>query len=74
MPDKLSKNQAGLIECFKFLKLNQEAIVTIMLLIPKDDQIAEMAEFLLENPEATEPELLKKAVEISDNNTNDNIG
>lgn len=66
MANQLSEAQVNLIECFKFLKINQETIVTIMLLIPRDDQIAKMAEFLSENPNATESELLKMAMEIED--------
>ena len=66
MANKLSEAQASLIESLKFLKLEQDAIVVIMLLIPKDEQIAEMAEFLLENPKATEADILKKATEISE--------
>ena len=50
----------------EFLKLDQEAIVAIMLLIPKEEQIAEIAEFLLENPNATQSDILKKATEISE--------
>lgn len=65
MANQLSYAQANLIECFKFLNLKQETIVGIMLLIPKDEQIAEMAEYLLENPKATESQLLKKATDIS---------
>ena len=65
MANQLSEAQANLIECLKFLKVKQDAIVAIMLLIPKDEQIATMAEYLLENPKANEPEILKKATEIS---------
>lgn len=67
MTNKLSKAQSDMIECLKFLKLDQEAIVAIMLLIPKEEQIAEMAEFLVENPDATQSDILKKAVDISEN-------
>ena len=66
MANQLSEAQANLIECLKFLKLEQDAIVAIMLLIPKDEQIATMAEYLLENPKATESDILKKATEISE--------
>lgn len=66
MTNKLSKAQSDMIECLKFLKLDQEAIVAIMLLIPKYEQIAEMAEFLLENQNATQSDILKKAVDISE--------
>ena len=66
MTNKLSKAKSDMIECLKFLKLDQEAIVAIMLLIPKEEQIAEMAEFLLETPNATQSDILKKAVDISE--------
>ena len=65
MGNKLSEAQASLIECLKFLKLEQDTIVVIMLLIPDDEQIASMAGYLLENPRATESDILKKATEIS---------
>ena len=66
MMNQLSEAQANLIECLKFLNLEQDAIVAIMLLIPKDEQIATMAEYLLGNPQATESDILKKATEISE--------
>ena len=66
MANKLSKAQANLIDCLKFLKLEQDTIIVIMLMIPKDEQIAKMAEFLLDNPKASESEILKKATEISE--------
>ena len=66
MENQLSQAQTNLIECLKFLKINQEEIVAIMLMIPKDEQIAEMAEFLLNNPEATQQEIMEKALEISE--------
>ena len=66
MANQLSEAQASLIECLKFLKLEQDAIIVIMLLIPKDEQIAIMAEYLLENPKATESDILAKAQEITE--------
>lgn len=66
MEKGLTEAQSDMIECLNFLKLDKNAIVVIMLLIPKDEQIAEMAEFLLENPKATESDILKKAVDISE--------
>lgn len=66
MMNKLTEAQASLIECLKFLKIDRDAIVVIMLMIPKDEQIAEMAEFLLENPQATESDMLGKALELSE--------
>ena len=66
MANQLSEAQANLIECLKFLKVSQESIVGIMLMIPKDEQIAEMANYLLENPKAQESEIIKKAIEIDE--------
>ncbi len=66
MANQLSQAQASLIECFKFLKIKQDAIVAIMLLIPKDEQIAKMAEYLLANPKVTETQILEKAMEIAE--------
>ncbi len=65
MANQLSEVQADLIECLKLLKVKQDAIVAIMLLIPNDEQIATMAEYLLENPKATESEILEKALELT---------
>ena len=65
MANQLSEAQANLIECLKFLKIKKDAIVATMLLIPKEEQIATMAEYLLQNPKATEAKILKKATEIS---------
>lgn len=64
MENQLSEAQANLIECLKFLKISQETIVGIMLMIPKDEQIAEMANYLSDNPKASESEILKKTTEI----------
>ena len=66
MANQLSEAQVNLIECFKFLKVKQETIVTILLLIPENDQIASMAEFILGNMNATESELLEMAIKIAD--------
>ena len=67
MDKRLSEAQANLIECLKFLKVKQENIVGIMLMIPQDRQIAEMAEYLSNNPKTTESGILAKAIEISRN-------
>ena len=65
MAKLLSEAQANLIECLKFLKIKQEKIVGIILMIPQDRQIAEMAEYLSNNPKTTESEIFAKAIEIS---------
>ena len=65
MPNQLSQMQANLIECLKFLKIKQDTIVAIMLLIPRNEQIAMMAEYLLQNTNPTESEILDKAQEIA---------
>ena len=66
MGTELLQTQANLIECLKFLKVNHETIKAIMLMIPQDNQISKMASWLLENPRATEQEILKQAVVISE--------
>ena len=65
---QLNNSQAQLVECLKFLKVSQENIVGIMLLVKTDEQISEMADFLMTNPKATSSEILSKAVGISDKN------
>ena len=66
MEHQLTTAQETLIECLQLLGLEATAIITIMLMIPEDEQIAEMAEYLLKNPKATESDILKKAVDISE--------
>lgn len=65
MEKQLSEAQANFIECLKYLKIDKDAIITIMLLVPQDEQIADLAEYLLEHPLATESDILHKAMEIS---------
>ena len=65
MENKLTEAQANLINCLKFLKFKRDTIIAIMLMIPQDEQIAEMADYLLSNPQATESDILEKAIEIS---------
>ena len=65
MLKQLTESQANLIECLNFLKEKQENIVGMMLMIPQDEQIAEMAEYLSNNPKSTESDILAKAIEIS---------
>lgn len=65
MENKLTEAQANLINCLKSLKFKRDTIIAIMLMIPQDEQIAEMADYLLSNPKATESDILEKAIEIS---------
>ena len=65
MKKQLSQAQANLIECLKYLEIDKDAIITIMLLVPKESQIADLAEYLLEHPLATESDILHKAIEIN---------
>lgn len=67
---ELSQSQIDFIQCLRFLELEEQAIVAIALMIKTDEQIAEMAEFLLSHPEATQSDLLRVAVEISDSTEN----
>ena len=63
---RLTEAQEILIDCLKFLKVRKEMITGIMLMIPKDDQIADMAEFLSKNQDATEEEIVEMALELSE--------
>ena len=64
--EKLSEAQAILIDCLKFLKISEDGILIILMLIPSDKQISEMADFLLNHRGATEDEIIEKALEISE--------
>lgn len=66
MVNQLSEAQASLIECLKFLGVTRRTITAIMLLIPEDHQIAEMADFLMRNKNAEESQMLEMAVQISE--------
>lgn len=65
MKKQLSQAQANLIECLKYLEIDKDAIITIMLLVLKEAQIADLAEYLLEYPLATESDILHKAMAIN---------
>lgn len=65
MKKQLSQAQANLIECLKYLEIDKDAIITIMLLVPKEAQIADLAEYLLAHPSATQSDILHKAMEIN---------
>ena len=71
MEGRFSDAQEKLIECLKFLKLSPNAAIAVMLLVKTDGQIAEMADFLLQNPDARESDILKAATDINERTTND---
>ncbi len=62
----LTDAQKRLIECLKFLKVEDERIIGIMLLVKTDEQISAMADYILKTPTATSSMILEKGVEISD--------
>jgi hypothetical protein len=64
MSDQLSEMQETLIEYLKSLNYEQETILLIMLLIPKDAELALLAQYLLENPQATDSDIIQKAMDI----------
>lgn len=66
MTNELSKAQEMLIGCLKALGVSLDGVKVIMLLIPEDWKIAEMADFLLNNREATENEIIEEAIRISE--------
>ena len=49
MEYKPSQAQSAFLECLMALGMSKDGIMVIMLLIPEDWQIAEMADFLLKN-------------------------
>ena len=57
---ELSKAQEMLIICLKALGVSLDVVKVIMLLIPEDWRIAEMADFLLKNKDAKETKSLRK--------------
>lgn len=63
---ELSKAQEMLIICLKALGVSLDGVKVIMLLIPEDWQIAEMADFLLKNKDAKETEIIEEAIRISE--------
>ena len=60
----LSQKQKDLINCLKYLKIEDDAIVVILLNVKKDYQISQLAEFLLLNNNASQSQIIKKAIEI----------
>ena len=62
---ELSTNQKNLIQVLKYLKLEEDAIIGIVLSLKSDNQIADMAEYLSANPRATQSQILAKSVELS---------
>ena len=62
---QLSEMQKNLIQCLKYLKLEEDAIVVIMLSLKEEDQMAELADFLMNNQESTQGQILEKVMEIS---------
>ena len=63
---ELSKAQEMLIMCLKPLGVSLDGVKVIMLLIPEDWQIAEMADFLLKNKDAKETEIIEEAIRLSE--------
>lgn len=63
---ELSKAQEMLIMCLKALGVSPDGVKVIMLLIPEDWRIAEMADFLLKNKDAKETEIIEEAIRISE--------
>ena len=66
MEYKPSQAQAAFLECLMALGMSKDGIMVIMLLIPEDWQIAEMADFLLKNKDAKETEIIEEAIRLSE--------
>ena len=63
---ELSEAQEVLIEGLLFLGICADVIKGVVLLLPENWQIAEMATFLLNNKDAKESEILEEALRISE--------
>ena len=63
---QLSEAQQNLIKCLKFLKLEEDVIILIIILLKDDNQIAKIAEFLDYNPNATQGQIIEQAIKISE--------
>ena len=50
----------------KSLMLSKDGTIAIALMLQEDNQMIEMVEYIKNNPNATESEILKKAVEINE--------
>lgn len=66
MTNELSEAQEMLIGCLKALEVSLDGVKVIMLLIPEDWMIAEMADYLLKNKGAKENQIIEEAVRISE--------
>lgn len=65
MNQELNESQKILIQCLCALNCQEETITAIILLLSTEEQISEMADFLLNNRLATESDILKNAIEIA---------
>ncbi len=63
---ELTKEQNALIECLKFKGITKDNIVGIMLMVKEQEQIAKMAEYLLENPTASSDEIMAFALTLKE--------
>ena len=55
---RISSEQAMMIDCLHRLGISPEATVSIMLMLGGNRGLCRLAEYLLENPRATEGEIL----------------
>ena len=63
---EFNENHKKFAKLLKALRLTKDSTITIALLLQENHQMVAMAEYLKENPNATESEILKKAVEINE--------
>jgi len=64
--EELTKLQTLLTRCLKCLKLDDAAILFIMLALKNEDAQGAMALYLRDNPNPTQEELMQVAVELQE--------
>ena len=62
---QLTKMQTALIGVLKYMNVEEDAIVGIMLMLKEENQIIEMGYWIANNRQASQSQILEKAVELS---------
>lgn len=62
---ELTEKQKKLLQYFQALKISEENIIGIMLLIQKEEQQNQMMDYIIANKVLTKDQLIEKAMQIS---------
>ena len=65
----LTETQGLLLNGLELYKVEKGAIIGIMIMLQKEDQMNELMHYMASNPEMTQEEILEKAVEIATEDT-----